>query len=70
MAQHELGAIGIKRSDGKEKKKPAFLQSLSNLNAQPVRGSQELDVDIELHAVQQKRDSLLDPHCFHRREYG
>ena len=58
MAQHELGAIGKKRSDGKEKKKPAFLQSLSNLNAQPVRGSQELDVDIELHATQQKRDSI------------
>lgn len=55
MALHEMGAIG-KRSRGK--KKPAFLESLSNLNAQPVRGSRELDVDIELHAAQQERDSI------------
>ena len=58
MAQHELGAIGQKRSDGKRKKQPAFLQSLNNLKTQPVRGSLELEVDIELHAVQRERDSV------------
>lgn len=58
MAQHELGAIGQKRSDGKRKKQPAFLQSLNNLKTQPVRGSLELEVDIELHAAQRERDSV------------
>lgn len=56
MFQHELGAVGRKKND--DKKKKAFMQSLSSLSSKPVRGIQELEVDIELHAAQQERDSI------------
>ncbi|MBS6576914.1 MAG: SUMF1/EgtB/PvdO family nonheme iron enzyme [Parabacteroides goldsteinii] len=56
MFLHDLGATGKKKDD--DKKKKTLKLSFGGGSPRPVRGSQELEVDIELHAAQQERDSI------------
>ena len=51
-----MGATGKKKDD--DKKKKTLKLSFGGGSPRPVRGSQELEVDIELHAAQQERDSI------------
>lgn len=50
MLLHDLGATGKKKDD--DKKKKTLKLSFGGGSPRPVRGSQELEVDIELHAGQ------------------
>lgn len=50
MFLHDLGATGKKKDD--DKKKKTLKLSFGGGSPRPVRGSQELEVDIELHAAQ------------------